>query len=207
MRYPRHYEELLAMLEADQREVRACAKAYKHAPHAAATYDIRDQFIVHSQYRVKRVLEILDEIGEPTVDNIGTDGSQAVSVLALHGKLSIMKRILRAFEASHKRNPTNVYYEAIPSLTDRILIIETRRQRFGTQWMLGADGKFFLPPVQDFEHMNERRAAHGLGKSKHPIDLTYSVPKIDPPRPDTQASDQRSPTDQEYQDFVYDSLD
>lgn len=207
MKYPELRKELLAMLKEDQRKVRACSKAYRRAPRAASTYDIRDQFILSSQERIKRALEILDEIGAPTVENIGADGSQAISVLALHSRLSVMKKVLSSFEENYAKDSGSVYFEAIPSLADRILIIERKRQRFGTQWMLGADGKFFLPSVEDFEHMNERRAVHGLGKSKHPIDLTFGVPKHGPPRPETQESDQRWPTNQEYQDFVHDSLD
>ncbi len=195
------------MLEADQQEVRACSKAYWQAPSAAATRDIRERFIVHSKDRVSRALEILDDIGLPTIENIGTDGAQALSVLALHANLSTMRRVLSTFEKGYSENSASVYYEAIPSLTDRILIIEGKNQRFGTQWMLGADGKFFLPPVEGFDQMNRRRAAYGLGKSRHPIDLTNGVPKTDPPRPDTQASDQRLPTKPEYQGFVYGSLD
>jgi hypothetical protein len=207
MRYPRFRIELLSMLEEDQQEVRACSKKYRRGPRTVSTYDVRDRFIIRSQERVKRTEEILDEIGAPTIENVGADGSQAISVLALHARLSDMKKILASFEASYKKGPASVYHEAIPSLTDRILLIERKKQRFGTQWMLGADGKFFLPPVEDFEHLSQRRAAHGLGKSMHPIDLTDGVPEHEPPRPETRASDQRPPTEREYQDFVYGSLD
>ena len=118
-----------------------------------------------------------------------------------------MKKVLWLYEESYRRDPKSVYYEAIPSLTDRILIIERKKQRFGTQWMFGADGRFFLPPVEDFAHLNDRREIHGLGKARHPIDLTNGVPAREPPRPKTQESDQRLPSGQEYQDFVYGSLD
>jgi len=207
MQYPHYREELLAMLATDQQEVRACSKAYRRAPSAPATCDLRDEFVQHSQERVARALKILDEIGAPTVHNIGADGSQALSVLALHARISTMRVVLRAFEASFRDDPSSVYYEAIPSLTDRILVAERRPQRFGTQWMLGADGNFFLPPVEDFQRLNRRRASYGLGKSKHPIDLTDGIPANEPPRLDTRESDQRLPTEQEYHDFVYGTLD
>jgi hypothetical protein len=207
MQHPESRNELLAILENDQREVRACSKAYKRAPKTAVTRDIKQQLMLHSQERTKRMLQILDEIGAPTTGNVGADGSQAISVLALHSQLSVMKEVLDLFEKSYEKDPGSVYLGAIPSLADRILVIERRRQRFGTQWMLGADGKFFLPPVEDFEHLNQRRAVYGLGKSRHPIDLTNGVPEYEPPRLETLESDQRPPTDQEYKDFVYGSLD
>ncbi len=205
MQYPELRKELLAMLEEDQREVRTCSKAYRREPKAASTYKIIDWFVARTQKRIERVLQILGEI-TPTIGNIGADGSQAISALGLHSRLSVMKVILVSFEVSYRDDPYSVYHEAIPSLTDRILIIEGKKQRFGTQWMLGADREFFLPPVEDFANMNERRAVYGLSKSTHPIDLTHGVPRQKPSRPETQRSDQRSPTSQEYQDFVYGSL-
>ena len=195
------------MMATDQQEVRECSKAYRRAARAVSTYRLRDRFTVSAQGRVERVLAIIGMIGEPTIGNVGSDGSQAISVLALHARVSIMVRILEVFEQCYMIDPGSVYHEAIPSLTDRILIIQRRKQKFGTQWMLGSDGNFFLPPVEDFKQMNLRRAAHGLGKSRHPIDLTNGVPKQEPRRADTRANDQRAPTEQEYQDFVYGSLD
>ncbi len=195
------------MLEQDQREVRECSKAYKRAPTTATTRDFKEQLVLHSQRRTQRMLQILEEIGKPTMKNVGADGSQAISVIALHSRLSVMKKVLASFEESYARDRHSVYFEAIPSLTDNILVIERKKQRFGTQWLLGADGNFFLPTVEDFEHLNQRRAVHGLGKSRHPIDLTYGVPEHEPPRPETQARDQRSPTNEEYYNNLSRALD
>src|SRR5262245_30146548 len=122
MQYPQYRQELLAMLAADQQELRACSKACRHLPQGEAMH-IRQRFAVHSRKRSERALEILGRVGAPTIDNVGADGSQAISVLALHARLMTMKTVLRAFKGSHRKNPSSVYYEAIPSLTDRILII------------------------------------------------------------------------------------
>lgn len=207
MKFPKLRDELLAMLDQDQREVRECSKAFRRSRRSDDTRKLRDEFIRRSQGRVRRVIEILEVIGAPTVENIGTDGSQAVSVLGLHSRLSHMKKILRAFKRSYGKNPDSVYAEAIPSLEDRVLIIEQKEQQFGTQWMLGSDGNFFLPPVADFANMDQRRAVYGLGKSRHPIDLTSGVPTREPFRAYTKERDQRAPTKEEYDDFVYESLD
>jgi hypothetical protein len=114
---------------------------------------------------------------------------------------------LQLFKQSYNKNPGSVYNEAIPSLEDRVLIIEGKKQKFGTQWMLGKDGKFFLLPVEDFPNMNKRRAIYGMGKSRHPLDLTDGVPEKEPFRPYTKETDQRAPTKEEYEDYVYGSLD
>lgn len=206
-RHPHHRKELLELLKEDQREVRACSRAYRHSRNDTDAQHIRQQFVRHSHDRVERGLAILNEIGVPTVANIGADGAQALSVLALHAKMDAMRRILQAFEECYRADPKSVYNEAIPSLTDRFRILDGKRQIFGTQWMLGEDGKFFLPPVEDFKRMNDHRAVYGLGRSQHPIDLTDGVPDRPPLRPYTEESDQRYPTEQEYREFAHGSLE
>jgi ATP phosphoribosyltransferase len=62
-----------------------------------------EQLVLHIQERTKRMLEILDEIGAPTIENIDADGSQAVSVLALHSRLTVMKKVLAVLEQSYAR--------------------------------------------------------------------------------------------------------
>ncbi len=83
-------------------------------------------------------------------------------MLALHSYLDEMKKVLAAYQKVYKRNPDDVNKESIPSLTDRIMVLEQRTQLFGNNWMLDKKGKYFLVPVKDFEHMNQRRAKYGL---------------------------------------------
>lgn len=185
------------MLEQDQQEVRAHSQAYKQSSESPDIITSRKRLTERCLQRAKRALQILDDIGEPTIDNIGTDGSEALSVIALHTKYSIMKQVLVAFEASYKKNPESIYREVIPALKDRVLMLERKKQRFGSQWLMDADGQFYLYPVADFKHMNERRVRYGLGRARYPRDLTYGVPKGSPPR-ETQENDQRQPTPEEY---------
>lgn len=199
MKYPLYRDELLAMLAQDQEEIRAQSKVYKHAPTAASTLSDRERLAARRIERAERVLAILGEIKEPTIDTIGADGSQAVSVLAAHSRLSIMEKILHTFECCYRTDPNSVYHEAIPSLTDWVRVLEKKEQEFGTRWMVGSDGNPFLPPVRDFKNMNKRRAAHGLGRARQPRDLTYGVPN-GPLPPETQEEDQRKPTQTEFDD-------
>ncbi len=194
------------MLEQDQRKVRAQSHAWKCSPNSPKVVASGKRLVRRCLRRAERMLEILSEIGTPTIDTIGEDGSEAMAVLALHSKYSIMKKVLAAFEAAYKQYPAHTYRQVIPALTDRILILERKKQRFGSQWLMGADDTFFLYPVGDFKHMNERRAQYGLDKARHPRDLTYGIPK-GPLPPYTQESDQREPTPEEYDDYVSEALD
>lgn len=194
------------MLEQDQREVRAHAWLYKRSPKSPNLMMSRKQLTKRNLQRAKRALQILNEIGAPTSDNIGTDGAEALSVIALHTKYTVMKQVLVAFEAAHKKNPESIYREVIPALKDRVLMLERKKQRFGSQWLVGADGKFFLYPVADFKYMNERRVQYGLSRARYPRDLAYGIPK-GPLPPEAQDSDQRQPTPEEYDDQMSEALD
>lgn len=206
MQFPHYRNELVAMLEQDQREVRAHSRIWKRSPDSPDAAISRKRLTGRCLKRAKRMLTILDDIGTPTIDTIGEDGSEAMAVIALHSKYSIMKKVLVAFEASYKQYPAHTYRQIIPALTDRVLILERKKQRFGSQWLVGKDGKFFFYPVEDFKYMNERRAQYGLDKARHPRDLTYGIPK-GPLPPYTQESDQRKPTPEEYDEQVSEMLD
>lgn len=194
------------MLKQDQREVRAQSQAYKCSPKSPETLESGKRLTRRCIERAQRMLEILDDIGVLTLDNIGADGSEAVTVLALHAKYSIMKRVLSAYEIALANDRTNVYLQGIPSLTDRVLIAERKKQRFATQWWFEADGTHYLHPVEDFKHLNERRAMYGLDKARRPRDLTYGIPK-GPLPPCTRESDQQEQTLEEYENTIRALLD
>ena len=203
MQYPQFRQELLSMMEEDQRSIRAYAKAYRDA--TRASIELRRQIRDNTKRRIVRVLQILQIISVPTVEKVGWDGSQAISVLALHAQLADMKLVLAAFKKAQRVGRGLVYFEAIPYLTDRVLITERKKQKYGTQWMLGSDGKFFLPPVVDFAHLNDRRMALGLGRSRRPISLIDAIPGS-ARREEATRGDQRQPTDDEYREFLNQSL-
>lgn len=57
------------------------------------------------------------------------------------------------------------------------MIIEQKKQLFGTNWTLGEDGVPFLIPVRDFKNVNNRRAMYMLGPIKRPVDLAVGANK------------------------------
>ncbi|HVV25412.1 MAG TPA: hypothetical protein VHC21_00020 [Candidatus Saccharimonadales bacterium] len=205
-KYPKYRAKLLKMLQEDQQDIREHSKLYKHAPGASSTIVSRKDLAKRCMRRAEEMLEILKEIKEPTISNVGVDGSQAISVLALHSRLSIMQKVLRIFQNSYHKNPQSVYSEAIPSLLDRVLILQRKKQKFGTQWLVSRDGSFFLYPVEDFKGMNELRKEHGLSNARKPRDLTYGIPK-GPLPPKAQESDQRTPTQEEYDNYATEFID
>jgi len=45
---------------------------------------------------------------------------------------------------------------------DRVLTYDKQKQIYGSQFQTNEDGKTFLLPVEDIEHIEERRAGMGM---------------------------------------------
>jgi hypothetical protein len=121
--------------------------------------------------RAHRMMQILDKVGKPTIDNIGKDASEAALLIAQHSYLDIMKKILIEYITAYSKKKSSIPFTYVPSLIDRVMILEKKLQYYGTQWMLSESGKPFLVYTKNFETVNERRAEFGLGPIKKPTDL------------------------------------
>lgn len=185
-------EELKKLVEEDQQEVKAHSSLFQTNPPENVLEKSRRKLRLHSQKRVKRVLEIINEIGTPTESKIGWDGIEAITVIALHAKHTDMKRILQELLKAPK---DEIDISLLPALIDRVRILDGKKQLFGTQWFLGYQPKPYLYPVESFEDMNERRKKYGLGVARRPKDLTFSNNDNVPPL--TKKSDQHEPTKDE----------
>jgi hypothetical protein len=207
MEYPELASELIALLEADQREFREFAKLYHAAEPVRRVLDAhRARLRINSRKRAKRMQEIVRLISRPTISRVGIEASEAIAVIALHSTEQTMREVLKLFTTCYAEEPDDVYYQVIPALLDRTLILEHRKQKFGSQWMQGEDGFSFLYPIEDFAHVNERRVEYGL----EPLRRPRIVALIDPGQPlvniPATISDQRLPSEKEFQEYTSDFL-
>jgi|GEM_PF-1012456 len=205
-RFPKFRKELLRMVEEDQKEIRKNFHAYSKIK--AEDIKRRKYALVakNCHARAHRMLEILGEIKDPTIENIGLDGSKAVSLLALHSYLDIMKKVLAIFEAYFEKDPSNIYHQSIPPLKDRIMILEHKKQLFGTNWNMDRNEKPFLITVEDFSKMNNRRSNYGLKPARHPVNLAIGAIKYPLGRGLAKESDQKPLTPEEYDEYSQYSL-
>lgn len=201
MKYPKQAKELLQLLQADQKQKRDVGRTFFHEGDRTILEAKITELRLQTGQRTKRMLKLLDEIGEPSISNIGAEGAQAVSVLALHDSLEVLRRVLKAFMDLYDKNRDDTYYQVIPSMTDRLLILERKPQLFGTQWMTDENKEPFLPPVENFEHVNDRRAEYDIEPFRWPRSL--AIAESEQPwlrRPLTELV-MREPTDEELNEF------
>jgi hypothetical protein len=147
-----HFEEiaaeLIAMAKEDQ-EMRI---------KAMPDMSLWDDNIDHKN--TKRLKAIVEEIGWPTVTKVGSEASQKAWLLVQHATEDpdFMKHCLGLMKAAPAGDvaPTN-----IALLEDRLLTMDGKPQIYGTQFQtINGITKPF--PIEDFEHVDERRKRVGL---------------------------------------------
>ena len=126
----------------------------------------------------KSLKDIISKYGWPTISSVGVEASQAAWLIAQHADHDIdfqaqcleMMRQLEPQDVS----PTNRAY-----LEDRVRVNQGKAQIYGTQFNGNVD-KLEPQPIEDEEHLDERRASVGLGPFKEyrkQIEEMYQKPK------------------------------
>src|SRR5262249_29700038 len=109
-----------------------------------------------------RLEEIIKQHGWPGRSLVGEDGSMACFLILQHSDLSSQKRYFPLVKDGVTKG--EVRAADAPMLEDRILMAEGRKQIYGSAVHSGPEtgGKLVLHPIEDEEHVDERRAAVGL---------------------------------------------
>jgi len=108
----------------------------------------------------ERMKEIVDKIGWPTISRFGEEISNAAWLLVQHADQDVefQKRCLDLIKdlPQGEVSKRNLAY-----LEDRARVNEGRPQLYGTQF--GGEGDAYGPkPIEDPDHVDERRAALGM---------------------------------------------
>lgn len=168
--YPEKRQEIMELINKDQAELGKLFDVMPKQNSLKKKIAIIKPVARKCQQRAKIVFNIVNEIGCPNNKAIGSDGSEAVVILILHSEITMMKEILWIFERCYRENPGSIDASLIAMLADRISIIESRSQIYGTTWLQDDVHGRFLVPIKKFASVNKRRKLLGLG------DLT----KLDP---------------------------
>lgn len=149
------YDELLAMMQEDQAHRRSYIE--KGQSNESLLCEIGK---LNSQH-ISRLKVVIQEMGWPGIHLVGIDGDQAAWLLVQHADddLPFQLNCLGLLEAQlvqGNTSPQNVAY-----LTDRILINQGKKQRYGTQFKI-KDNIMILDPIEKEEEVDARRKAMGL---------------------------------------------
>ena len=160
--------ELLKM-EAEDQKYRELLEAEMIKMSSSGTTTASKEYIaaVKSQDEIdKRNMARLEEIikgyGWPGSRLVGEEAAQAAFLILQHSDLQHQEKYLPLLKEAAKKGEARAADAAM--LEDRILVREGKKQLYGTQVSFGPEtgGKLVLNPVEDEEHVDERRAAVGL---------------------------------------------
>jgi hypothetical protein len=160
--------ELLKM-GADDQKYRDVIEAEGIKMSLTGTSKASDEFIVavKSQDEIDnrnmaRLEEIIKQNGWPGKSLVGGEASKASFLILQHSDLAHQEKYLPLLKEAAKKGEARPADVAM--LEDRVLVRKGKKQIFGTQIHSGPDtgGKMVLDPIEDEEHVDERRASVGL---------------------------------------------
>ena len=146
-------DELLAMTKADQ-DVRH--RWLKDQNDPAMKAEMRELDAQH----VKRLRQIVKRYGWPGKSLVGMKASGAAWTIVQHGDSAFLHEMLPIMEDAAKKG--ELEYGLVATTIDRVRIADGKKQLYGTQF--DTSGNKCEPlPVEDPEHLDQRRDAAGLG--------------------------------------------
>ena len=126
-----------------------------------------------------RLREIIAKFGWPTESLVGADGAKAAHRIAQHSinHPQFMRECRELLDEASTKGEVPRWQFAY--IDDRIRVFEGFLQRYGTQWRDGPAG--LEPyPIEDPEHVAERRAALGLPSLDELRASMSAEPALDP---------------------------
>jgi hypothetical protein len=111
---------------------------------------------------IARLEEIIEQHGWPGKSLVGEEAGQAAFLILQHSDLIRQEKYLPLLKEAAKKGEARPADVAM--LEDRVLVRRGQKQIYGTQVHSGSEtgGKLVLEPIEDEEHVDERRASVGL---------------------------------------------
>lgn len=149
--------EFLRRQKLDQ-DIRSRARAAGNPPPKA----IGDEWTRIDHDNTEWMKTVLARHGWPGKSLVGEDGASAAWLFVQHADMDkpFQKQAIKLLEAAVANGEANG--RDLAYLTDRILVGEGKPQRYGTQFH-EIGGKLVPQPIEELEHVDERRARVGLG--------------------------------------------
>lgn len=139
---------------------------------------------LHKQ-NTKILNDIIDQIGYPTIDKVGKEGSEATWLIIQHsiGQPVFMKKCAKLLEeqvSDDRANKKNLAY-----LTDRIAVFENKPQLYGTQFDWDENGELNPNNFDDLIKVNLRRNSIGLNSLEKQTEIIRKQAKNENQLPPT----------------------
>lgn len=141
-----------------------------------------------------KITKILDERGWLGADVVGGRGNSTLFLVIQHADLPTQEKYLPMMREAVKKGNANPNDLAL--LEDRVALREGKRQIYGSQ--IGRDqqtGAYYVLPLEDPDHVDERRASVGLGPLQEYVshwNLTWNVEAYKKQLPEIEAKQKKN---------------
>jgi hypothetical protein len=160
--YPALRAELQAIQESDQKYRLQIADVEKaHGINSPEMQALWATISEHDHDNLAKVMAILDQYGWIGPDKIGWKANLALFLVVQHSDLKAQEKYLpmmRDAVAAH-----NASASSLALLEDRVALGEHRLQTYGSQIGQDNSGRFYVLPLEDPDHVDDRRKGVGLG--------------------------------------------
>lgn len=154
--------ELLVIFDDDQNIRNQYVSAQKEYGRQSKIVDsLGEIMIVKDSINLIKVTGILDKYGWVGSDKVGGQANQTLFLVIQHSDLSTQQKYLPMMREAVKNK--NASGSSLALLEDRVALREGKHQIYGSQ--IGYDNetnKSYVLPLQDPDHVDERRASVGL---------------------------------------------
>lgn len=169
-------EKLLRMETLDQAPRKVIQIDYSKIPpseKAAAQAAIWAEIKLIDDANLKTLLAMLPPEGWFTIDRYGKEGSKAAFLIVQHADLAQWRRFVPVLEKLAAQGQVKGGDYAL--MYDRLALNENRPQRYGSQMVCKA-GKYVPSPIEDPDHIDQRRATLGMTPYKDYLALFADDP-------------------------------
>ena len=109
---------------------------------------------------LRRLRQIVSSNGWPALSAVGDKASVAAFLIVQHADPTTQKEYLPLLRASVQSGEARA--EDLALLEDRVLMADGKKQRYGSQLQAKDKGGWEFYPIEDEQHVDERRKAVGL---------------------------------------------
>jgi hypothetical protein len=153
--------QLLAILDEDQKyRLLIDSVQAQHGPDAPETQAVWRKMTQADQENLPKVIELLERYGWLGPREVG-QGSMALFLVIQHSELPVQEKYLPMMREAVKNGKARGSELAL--LEDRVNMRNGRKQIYGSQIRMDAEGKPSIFPIEDPKNVDQRRAEMGLG--------------------------------------------
>lgn len=111
---------------------------------------------------VIKITKLIDQHGWLGADVVGTRGNETLFLVIQHADLAVQDKYLSVMREAVSAGKASASHLAL--LEDRVNLAHGKRQIYGSQIRNDPkSGEYYVLPLEDPDHVDERRAAVGLG--------------------------------------------